>query len=199
MTGTKAREPTRSVPLLAAALLALGTVLSIARRDAYWAAVGVLAIGLAVLPFLRDGGRDGPPVDPLALLIALPYIAAPLLGTEGGGLLPMRSLPYLVLSSVALFALSIVAVARIGSVGRLRLNLEFGMQAAFMLYASLVIIQGPVYLYSGPWLGTSAISSNGEFMRYVVPAVIGGLLLTFGSYAVARERLRRQAGREEGR
>jgi DNA polymerase-3 subunit gamma/tau len=50
------------------------------------------------------------------------------------------------------------------------INLKFGMQVAFMFYASMIIIQVPAFYYSDLWLGTSIISSNAEIMAYTVLA-----------------------------
>jgi hypothetical protein len=74
------------------------------------------------------------------------------------------------------------------------LNLKFGMQVAFMFYASMIVIQGPIYFYSDLWLGTSIISSNRELMNYIVLATVNGLLFTVLFFAGARARLLRRAG-----
>jgi hypothetical protein len=187
-----------AISLLIAAFLAFGAVWAVFRGDVYWAAVAVWACALITLPYINHGDLERSSINWLMLLIALPYLASILSGPTGSGLLPLGSLEYLVLSSAALFALCMVTIAYINSCSGMDINLKFGMQVAFMFYASMIIIQVPAFYYSDLWLGTSIISSNTEIMAYTVLAMANGLLLTVGLYAVARARLLRQDKETKG-
>lgn len=192
MSGTKMRDPMNVMSLVTVAFLVFGTVLAVVRGDVYWTFLAAWALALITLPYLRYTDLERSQINWLMFFITLPYLASFLLGSDGSGLLPVDSLWYLVLSSISIFALCMVTIACISSCGGMDLNLKFGMQVAFMLYASLVVIQGPVFFYSDLWFGTSLLSSNDEFMGYIVLATINGLLLTVGFYAIARARLLRE-------
>lgn len=194
----KLRDPVNAISLLIAAFLAFGAAWAVIRGDVYWAAVAVWACALITLPYINHGDLERSSINWLTLLIALPYLASVLSGRTGSVLLPLGSLEYLVFSSAALFALCMVTLAYINSCSGMDVNLKFGMQVAFMFYASMIIIQVPVFYYSDVLLGTSIISSNIEIMPYVILAMANGLLLTVGFYAVARARLLRQDKETKG-
>jgi hypothetical protein len=189
-----ARDLMNIMSLCTAAVLALGAAWAIIRGDVYWASLAVWAVALMILPYLHHRELERSSINLLMLLMIPPYLASYLLGIGGSGILPLDSLWYLALSSIAIFALCMVTIACINSCSRMDLNLKFGMQVAFMFYASMIVIQGPIYFYSDLWLGTSIISSNRELMNYIVLATVNGLLFTVLFFAGARARLLRRAG-----
>lgn len=171
--------------LATAAFLALGTLLAALRGDLYWTALAVWAVALIVLPQYVHRGRELSSINGLMLLVALPFIAG-LLGGGGSGLMPISSIWYLLLSSPAIFALCMVTIALINSISGMRLNLKFAMQVAFMFYATVVIMQSPVFFYSDLLLGTSIIPSDQALMDYIVLAIANGLLMTVAFFVAAR-------------
>lgn len=196
MLGNKA--PLNLLSLSTAAFLALGVALAALRGDLYWTALAVWAVALIVLPQYVHRGRELSSINGLMLLVALPYIAGSL-GGGGSGLMPISSIWYLLLSSPAIFSLCLVTIALINSIGGMRFNLNFAMQASFMFYATIVVLQSPVFFYSDLLLGTSIIPSNQALMDYIVLAMGIGLLMTVVFLMAARAAMdRRCRGTAEG-
>jgi hypothetical protein len=191
MSGT--RNPINVLSLLTAAALALGAVLAASKDDIYWTVMALWGFVLIMFPYFKFRGRDRSSISGLLPLVALPYIASYLAGNGGSGLLPLDSLWYLVLSSMALFALCVVTIALMNSVTGLKLNLKFAMQVAFMFYATVVIFQAPVFIYSDLLLGTDIIPGNTVLMGYVVLATINGLIMTELFFVAARAMMLRRS------
>ncbi|MDW5562342.1 MAG: hypothetical protein SA339_03875 [Methanomassiliicoccus sp.] len=199
MSGRMRIDPINGVSMIAAIVLALGAVLCIVKRDIYWTVVAVWSFTLITVPFIRYRDRERSSIGFLILLVLPPFLLSFMDGSEASGILPLNSIWYLMLSTTALFALTIVTVAFINSVSGMELNLKFAMQVAFMLYTSLVAMQAVVFYYSDLWLGTTIIGSNNDLMVYVALATIVGLFLTIAFYALARTNLTKSGARlEEG-
>jgi hypothetical protein len=164
-------DPINVMSVVTAFILALGAILAAMRADIYWTVVAVWAAALITLPYFRYRGRERSFISGLMPLVTLPYIASYLSGARSG-LLPMTSPWYLMLSSIALFALCLVTIAFINSTSGMKLNLKFAMQVAFMFYVSMIAMQAPTYYYSDLWLGTSIMPNNLGLMGYITLATI---------------------------
>jgi len=186
--------------LIVAALLAMGLLLAVSRRDIYWTCIALWGLLLVAYPFFRHSDMAMPGVCRLLPLATAPFIIGIIADMEGGGVLPITSPWYWLTFSVAIFSLSLVTIAYSDLYGNLRTNLNFALQLTFMLYMSMVTLQGPVFYYSDLWLGTDMLLSNGGLMFNIVITALTGLVLTLVIYysAARGEPRGRMSEREEG-
>ncbi len=186
--------------VIVAALLAMGLLLAVSRRDIYWTGIALWGLLLVAYPSFRYSDMAMPGVCRLLPLATAPFITGIIADMEGGGVLPITSPWYWLTFSVAIFSLSLVTVAYSDLYGNLRTNLNFALQLTFMLYMSMVTLQGPVFYYGDLWLGTDMLPSNGGLMFNIVITALAGLVLTLVSYysAARGEPRGRMSEREEG-
>lgn len=170
---------------IVAALMSIGLLLAVSRRDIYWAGIALWGLLLVAYPSFRHSDMAIPGVCRLLPLATAPFIIGLLVDMEGGGVLPLTSPWYWLAFSVAIFSLSLVTVAYSDLYGDLRTNLNFALQLAFMLYMSMVTLQGPIFYYSDLWLGTDMLPSNGGLMLNILITALAGLVLTLVFYYAA--------------
>ena len=159
------------------AILALGAVLALIDLNVFWTGVAVWALALVAIPSLFHPIFPRPSVSWIVVLTTLPFLAASFLYLTGQDFFLITSPSYWLLTSIALFALALVTMIYIDLYSRMTLNLNFLLLTTFLLYESLVIIQGPVDYYAGMWLGKDLLFGNTELMVYVVIATVSGLFL----------------------
>jgi hypothetical protein len=186
--------------IFVATMMVIGLLMAISRRDIYWTVIALWGLLLVAYPTFRHHEMDRPGVCRLLPLATVPFILGLLLDMEGGGVLPLSSPWYWLAFSVAIFSMSLITVAYSDFYGGLRTNLNFALQLTFMLYMSMVTLQGPVYYYSDVWLGTTMLTSNGGLMSNITLTALAGLVLTLAFHLAATRGApsERVSEREEG-
>ncbi|NLT36654.1 MAG: hypothetical protein GXX95_00640 [Methanomassiliicoccus sp.] len=164
------------------ALMAIGLLVAITRGDIYWVGIALWGLFLVAYPALRHRDVEVPGAYRLMPLATVPFIIGLFMDMEGGGLLPITSPWYWLSFSVAIFSLSLVTVAYSDIYGDLKTNLSFELRLAFMLYMSMVTLQGPIFYYGDLWLGTDILASNEGLMFNILINAIAGLVLTLAFY-----------------
>lgn len=81
-------------------------------------------------------------------------------------------------SSVGLFCLCILLTILIDSWGAMHMDGVFFIVASFLLFESVVVIQGYVSWYSDLYLGTKLVPNSADFMVYYILATATGLVLS---------------------
>ncbi len=183
--GTMQSALSKISSVIVAALMMIGLLLAIIRTDVYWTGIALWGLFLVAYPAFHHRDVEMPGVCRFLPLATIPFIVGLLLEIKGGGVLSLTSPLYWLAFSVAIFSLSLVTVAYSDLYGNLRTNLNFALQLAFMLYMSMVILQGPVFYYSDLWLGTTMIPGNGDLMSNIVITALAGLVLTLAIHFAA--------------
>ncbi|MCE5296195.1 MAG: hypothetical protein LLG16_03715 [Euryarchaeota archaeon] len=176
--------------LITAIILLNGAGAALFRGDIYWAVVAIWSFALILLPFISRRRIDRASVHWMVPFTILPYLIGLMVGISDRVVIPTTSDLYWLLSSIAIFSLCLVTVADIGSYSRMRMNLNFAMITTFILYETVIIVQGPVYYYSDLWMGTDLVHGNTDLMAYVIFTTVFGLVMTVVfNYTVKRTRL----------
>jgi len=169
--------PAKLASMIMIFLLMLGTGLALSDSDPFWAGVGVWAILIAFAPVVVS--RTSNQVLPWWFLapISLPFLVGLLAISPTFQPFDMASLGYWVLTSISLFALCLVTLLFIERHSGMRLSLPLGILTTFLLYESVVALQGPIGYYCDLWLGTNFVPNNTILMVYIVVATISGLIM----------------------
>ena len=172
------RALTKLSSLMVMLVIVIGAVLACLEMDIYWMAIAAWAMILAFLrsPFFRS--IDRPSIPWMVPLITLPYLVSYSAYLADPRIDTMTSVMHWPLVSMGLFAISLETVRYFDSGTGLKMNLSLMLFTTFLLYESLVILQGPVVFYSGILLGTEPIPGITELMSYTVVATMNGIALT---------------------
>ncbi len=165
-------------------VLVLSAVQAFLEKNTFWIFIAILSSFIVWIPLFRSSGSDRPLVSWIIILTVATFFIDIVMPNHN--ILQFSSSWYWLASSVSIFALSLATLAIAGSYGSLRMNCSFNMLLAYLLFESLVVIQGPIDYYSDILLGTSQISNNFSLMIYIIQATICGLFLTVAFYFILK-------------
>jgi hypothetical protein len=178
MTYGRNRKEVNST-IMVGSIVLLGAVLLLLSRRPFWCMILILATGLAMLPtfYHRQPMYLSPRLQ--EALLATPYVAIMAgLIIDAHPTQPDTTIISL-LSSAAFFALSMLASAYLGTYTDMRMNRQFVVVLAFMLYQAVLTSWGPIEYAYGVLFMKGDVVDNSGFMTNFVICTIAGMVMAF--------------------
>jgi hypothetical protein len=173
--------------ILVGSIVLLGAVLLLLSRRPFWCMILILATGLAMLPTLYH--RQPTYLSPRLqeILLAIPYVAIMAELIVDANPTQPDTFTLRLLGSVALFAVCMLASAYLGTYTDMRMNRQFVIVLAFMLYQAVLTSWGPIeYAYGVLFMNGNVIDNSGFMTNFVVYTIAGMVMAVMANRHLRR-------------